>query len=43
MELVIFFGAWILVAIAAVTAGEDSRPGINESRDWGLHTWDRSD
>lgn len=43
MELLIFLGAWALLVIGAVVGGADSRPGINESRDWGLHTWNRSD
>jgi hypothetical protein len=43
MELVIFVGAWALLAIGAVLAGEDSRPRIDRSRDWGLHSWTRGE
>ena len=43
MELVIVLGAWALLAVAAVLGGEDSRPRIDRSRDWGLRPWKRGD
>jgi hypothetical protein len=43
MELIIFFGALALLGVAALIGGADSRPGINESHEWGLHHWTRDD
>lgn len=43
MELVIFLGAWGLLAVGAVVGGADSRPRIDRSRDWGLRSWKRGD
>jgi hypothetical protein len=43
MELLIFFLALALLGVGAMVGGADSRPGINESHEWGLHRWERDD
>jgi hypothetical protein len=41
MELLIVLALFAALGIAAVLGGADSRPKIDTSRDWGLHSWNR--
>jgi hypothetical protein len=43
MELLILLALIVMLDIAAVLGGADSRPKIHESREWGLHSWNRED
>jgi hypothetical protein len=43
MELLILLALVVALDIAALLGGADSRPKINQSREWGLHSWKRED
>jgi hypothetical protein len=43
MELLIVLAFFAMLAVGAVLGGADSRPGLNESREWGLHSWHREE